>query len=220
MAPVICQWFQLLNVFSNVFWEEQSRFRCWTISVTLLSFWSRSRSTFNSFYHLLPFFLTVPPSTTLLASHTCSVTGAPQLLWWVMERASWRSCPHPGPTLQISSMDAPWKDRRSLSNCVTLILTQHLPRCYIFTFCSTLQPSDAEMSLELPFRSSFSLFWNTEMWNIVYAYVAYYAMPLSYTINALKKLSSKQSQESTIRRQKDLQSPLMLWCMVQGSLQN
>lgn len=123
-----------------------------------------------------------PPS--LLTPHTCSVTGAPQLLWWVMERASWRSCPHPGPTLQISSMDASWKDRRSLSNCATLIFTQHLPRYYIFTFCSTSQSSDAEISLELQFLSSFSLFWNTEVWNIVHTYVAYYAIPLSYTINA------------------------------------
>lgn len=137
-----------------------------------------------------------PPS--LLTPHTCSVTGAPQLLWWVMERASWRSCPHPGPILQISSMDGPWEDRRSLSNCPTLILTQHLHRCCIFTFSSTSQRSDAEISLELQFLPSFSLFWNTEMWNIVHAYVAYYAISLSYTINALKKLSLKQSQESTI----------------------
>lgn len=57
---------------------------------------------------LLDCSIQTPPS--LLTPHTCSVIGAPQLLWWVMERASWRSCPHPGPSLQFSSMDASWKE--------------------------------------------------------------------------------------------------------------
>lgn len=124
-----------------------------------------------------------PPS--LFTPHTCSVTGAPQLLWWEMEGASWRSCPHPGPTLQLSSMGASWKDGRSLRNGSTLILNQHLPRCYNFTFCSTSQLSNAGISLK--FLSSFSLFWNTQVWNVIQAYVAYNAIPLSYSINVLKK---------------------------------
>lgn len=98
-----------------------------------------------------------PPS--LLTPLTCSVTGAPQLLWWMMERAFLMSCPHPGPTFQFFSVDACWKDRRGLSNCATLTFIQHLPRYYFLP--SSPQLSGAELSLESQLLSSCSLFWKT-----------------------------------------------------------
>ena len=87
-----------------------------------------------------------PPS--LLTPLTCSVTGAPQLLWWMMERAYLMSCPHPGPTLQFASIDACWKDRRSLSNCATGFI-QHLPR-YYFLPPSPLHSEVVHSSLQSP----------------------------------------------------------------------
>lgn len=160
----------------------------WTILVTLISFWSRPFSTFNS-YHLLPFFWTVPPRHHPACSCThlfCNRSSSADLVSDGKGILKVMSSSGTSPDLFHGCS---WKDRRSLSNCATSILTQHLPGCYIVTFCYTSELSDAEIHLELQFLSSISVFWNKEMWNTVHAYVAYYAIPLSYIINALKKIN-------------------------------